>query len=122
MAAGGSGMAGGLYLVTKTAIVVGGTAMGGGSFLVQLGAAGAKAELAKLQTSYREVLLHDQLHTKKAGEAIRALERDRREVQETLEKERELNEKNAARLKDLEATVEALENAIGWMKNEKAAA
>ena len=122
LAAGGAGMAGGLYLVTGTAIAVGGTAMGGGAFLVQLGAAGAKAELVKLQTSYREVLLHNQSQTKKAAEAIRALEKDRREVQDTLEKERELNEKNAARLKDLEATVEALDNAIEWMKNEKGAA
>lgn len=122
LAAGGAGMAGGLYLVTGTAIAVGGTAMGGGAFLVQLGAAGAKAELVKLQTSYREVLLHNQMHTKKAGEAIRSLETDRRDVQKTLEQERDLNEKNAARLKDLEATVEALGNAIKWMKNEKGAA
>ncbi|MDT0631398.1 hypothetical protein [Rubrivirga litoralis] len=121
LAAGGAGMAGGLYLVTGTAIAVGGTAMGGGAFLIQLGAAGAKAELVKLQTSYREVLLHNQLHTKKASEAIRALEKDRQEVQETLDKEQKLNEKNSARLKDLEATVEALDNAIKWMKSEKAA-
>ncbi len=122
LAAGGAGMAGGLYLITTTAVVVGGTTMGGGAFLVQLGAAGAKAEIVKLQTSYRELLLHNQLHMKKAGEAIRALEKDRREIQITLEQERKLNDSNSKRLKELAATVEVLDNAILWMKKEKEAA
>lgn len=122
LAAGGAGMAGGLYLVTGAAVAIGGTTVGGSAFLIQLGAAGAKAELIKLQTSYREVLLHSQLHTKKATNAIRSLAVDRQEVQAKLEEERQLNEKNAARLKELEETVEALDNAITWMTKEKGAA
>lgn len=115
-------MAGGLYLVTGTAVAVGGTTLGGGAFLVQLGATGARTELVKLQTSYREVLLHSQLYSMKAGEVIRTLEQDRRDVQAKLKEERELNEKNSDRLKELEMTVGALENAIVWMKNEKTSA
>lgn len=57
LAMGGAGMAGGLYLVTGTAAAVGGVATSGGAFLLQLGAANAKVELAKLQVSYKEVLL-----------------------------------------------------------------
>jgi len=120
LAAGGAGMAGGLWLVTGTAAAVGGTAAGGGALIHQMGAAGARTELTKLQVTYKEVLLHNQVHGIKAQEAIKSLAEDRDQLKEALEEERELNEENAERVTELEEKIEAFDNAIEWMEGEAA--
>jgi hypothetical protein len=120
LAAGGAGMAGGLWLVTGTAAVAGGTIAGGGTLLHQMGAAGARTELTKLQVTYKEVLLHNQVQGLKAQEALKSLSDERDQLKGLLEEEQELNEENAQRVRDLEDTLEALENAIVWMEEEAA--
>lgn len=120
LAAGGAGMAGGLWLVTGTAAAMGGTAVGGGALLHQIGAAGARTELMKLQVTFKEVLLHNQVHGIKAQEAIKSLAEDRDGLKQALEEERELNEENAERVTELEEKIEAFDNAIEWMEGETA--
>lgn len=118
LAAGGAGMAGGVWLVTGV-----GTALGtlGGIHtraMMEVGAATLRMELVKLQVSYREQILQTQLHTKKAQEIVRSLAERRDEMTALLAEERELNESNSARLKDMEAKVTALEDAVAWMERE----
>ena len=116
LALGGAGMAGGLWLVTGVGAAVGLGVGGGSTLLLQLGAAGAKVELAKLQVCYKEVLIGDQLQLRKAQETIRKLMENKAKIERILEEERSLNDKNTQRLKDIEETLEALDNAIDWMK------
>ncbi len=87
--------------------------------LLQLGAAGATAELAKLQVCFKEVLIGDQLQLRKAQETIKNLMESKEEIKRILEEERSLNDRNAQRLKELEETLEALSNAIDWMEEKK---
>jgi hypothetical protein len=120
LALGGSGMAGGMWLVTGAGAAFGLLGGGGSTLLLQLGAAGAKLELTKLQVSYKEVVLNNQMQTKKAQEVIKNLGRDRDKILEQLKMEKELNDKNAKRLKEMEETVKAIEKAMDWMKKKKA--
>lgn len=122
LALGGAGMAGGMWLVTAAGIAIGGTAFGGGALLLQIGAAASKVELVKLQISYREMILGGQTEARKAQEVVAALARQRDEIKTKLQEERALNDANSARLKDMEETLRAVEDAIGWMKAEEAKA
>ncbi len=120
LAAGGSGIAGGLWLIATTGAVVGGGAIGGGQLLLEIGAARARLELAKLQTSFRVLVLSNQIQLKKAQEVIKSLVQQRKEIESSLREERALNDKNSRRLKDIEATLGAVETAISWMEKEEA--
>lgn len=119
LALGGTGMAGGLWLVTGVGAAVGLGIGGGSTVLLQLGAAGAKAELTKLQVCYKEVIIGDQLQLRKAQETIRKLMENKEGIEQILEEERSLNDKNAQRLKDLEEIFQALGNAIDWMEEKR---
>ena len=66
--------------------------------MLEIGAAAAKIELVKLQVNYKEVLLANQVHLAKAQEVIQSLTRQRDEIEQKLDQERELNEKNARRV------------------------
>lgn len=120
LSVGGSGMAGGLWLVTGTSAVLGGTAAGGGALLHQMGAAGARVELTKLQVTYKEVLLQNQMHGIKAQEAVKRLSSERDQLKKMLEEERELNDKNASRVQEMEEKLKAIESSIRWMEDEAA--
>lgn len=119
LAAGGAGMAGGMAAVAGAGATAGLLGGGGGSLLVMLGANAARAEIIKLQVNYKAVLLQDQAHTKKAQEVIKRLEQEKRELRQTLDRERKLNEDNAGRVKALEATLDALARAIEWSRKER---
>jgi hypothetical protein len=118
LALGGAGMAGGMWLVTGVGAAVGLAGGGGGAALLQLGAAQAKVELVKLQVNYKVVLLDTQMQTRKAQEVVKSLTRQRDEVKRLLDEERELNDKNSARVKDMEETLSALEDSLKWMQKE----
>ena len=120
LAAGGAGMAGGLWLVTGTSAVVGGTALSGGALLHQIGAAGARVELTKLQVTYKEVLLQNQMHVIKAQEAVKKLSSERDQLKKMLKEERDLNDKNASRVQEVEEKLKAIESSMQWMEEEAA--
>ena len=117
LAMGGAGMAGGMALVVGVGGVGGGVLVGGGSLLLQLGAANAKVELVKLQTTYKLTLLATQGQVAKAQAVTKSLVQQKKEIEKKLEEERALNEKGSRRLKDLEATVQAVEDALAWIEN-----
>ncbi len=118
LAIGGLGMAGGIWVVAGTGATVGLLSAGGATLLLELGAARAKVELIKLQVSYKEVILRNQTELKKAQEVIKLLAQSRDEIKQQLDDERELNDKNAARLKDIETMLEAMEQALKWMESQ----
>jgi hypothetical protein len=115
LAIGGMGMAGGMWVVTGAGATLGLLGVGGVPLLLEIGAAAAKIELVKLQVNYKVVLLANQVHLAKAQQVIKSLDEQRDEIAQKLEQERELNEKNAQRIRDIEATLEALEDALKWM-------
>lgn len=122
LAAGGMGMAGGLWIVTGVSAAVAGGLMTGGQLLYSMGADQARAELIKLQVSFKEVLLHSQVQIGKAKEAITVLEKDKRDIEKALNEEKLLNESNGARVKDLEQKLKAIQTSIQWMEKERATA
>jgi len=117
LAIGGMGMAGGMWIVTGVAAAVGGGMLGGGTLLLNLGAAQAKVELVKLQMNYKLVLLENHVQQAKTQQVIRGLAAQRDAIAAELADERKLNEKNSARLKDMEETLRAVEDALGWIKD-----
>ena len=119
LAAGGAGMAGGMWLLTGAGAAIGLSAAGGGSLLLQIGAASARVELMKMQVSFKEILLTTQTQLKKAQKVIRNLERQKKELEDSLEIERKLNDKNAQRVKELEDKVTAIEVTLEWMYEQK---
>jgi hypothetical protein len=102
-------MAGGLWLVTEGGALLGGVAGGAGQALRQLGAGQARVELVKLQMTYRLHVVHDQMHLSKAKHIITQLEESRQELEEALEQERQLNDKNAARVREVQTILDAVE-------------
>jgi hypothetical protein len=120
LAVGGLGMAGGMWIVTGVAAAAGGGLVTGGQILYSLGYDQARLELIKLQVTYKEVLLHNQIQTGKAKEAIIQLNADKNELEKILAEEKLLNESNSKRVTDLEKKVEAIKISLKWM--DKAAA
>lgn len=116
LAIGGLGMAGGMWMVAGTGAVVGGLLAGGSQALLAMGAQSAREELIKLQVNFREVVIRGQTAGRKAQEVIASLEQRQREIEQRLLEEREMNESNSRRVKDIEATLKALEDSIRWMK------
>lgn len=121
LAAGGAGMAGGLWLVTGTGAALGAVAGAGAGMLFELGAARARQELLKLQVTFKLTVVDGQVGQLKAQEVLQRLGGDLDQMRQMLEQERALNDENARRVKELEATVNALEAAIGWMTEQQAA-
>ncbi len=116
LAIGGMGMAGGMWVVAGTGATIGLLSAGGVPLLLEIGAATAKIEIIKLQVRYKEVLLANQMHLAKSQEVIVSLAQQRDAIARRLDQERELNEKNAQRVQDIEEKLEVLENALKWMK------
>ena len=120
LAAGGAGVAGGMAVVTGVSAGIGAVGATGASVLHSLGAQGAKEELVKLQTTYKAVLLHSQQDRAKAKAVVTKLAQQQSSLEKDLARERQLNDENAERLKDLERTIEHVENAVEWMREEAA--
>lgn len=117
LAAGGFGMAGGAWVLAGAGVAVGGLAGGGGATLMlQLGTRGTKAELIKLQVTYKEVLLRNQAEIAKAQQVARDLASQQAELRLQLTEERELNDRNAQRLKNLEDTIESVGHSLDWIR------
>jgi capsule polysaccharide export protein KpsE/RkpR len=89
--------------------------------MMEIGAARSRAELVKLQVTYKEVLLRNQADAAKAQLVVRDLARQHEELGAQLDEERTLNDANATRLKELKQTVEAVERSLAWMKKQRAA-
>jgi hypothetical protein len=121
LAAGGAGMAGGLWLVAGGGTLLGGVAGGAGQALRQLGAGQARVELVKLQMTYRLHVVHGQMHLYKAQHIITQLEESRQELEEALEQERQLNDKNAARVREIQTILDAVEFAQSDVEGVEAA-
>ena len=118
LAAGGFGMAGGMMIVAGTGAVLGGVAGVGGHALFQLGAAGAQSELIKLQVTFKTVLLEGHADTRKAQAVIKGLHTRQQELTRLINQERELNQENAKRVKELEKILVSLERSERWMRDE----
>lgn len=122
LAAGGAGMAGGMWLVAGVGAAAGLLAAGGGTALYELGSATARGELVKLQITFKLGILDANRDMAKAQQVIANLVDQADATRTVLEEERELNDENAQRVKDLESTLTDIEEAIGWMEREQEAA
>jgi hypothetical protein len=107
-----------MWLVSGGSAVVGLAGGAGGELFRQLGAAEFRSELTKLQVSYREGLLHNQMQVAKAKSVIAELVDKRDQLARELDDERLLNDRNSDRLKEIEAKMTALADAIRWMREE----
>ncbi len=121
LAAGGAGMAGGLWIVTGVGAALGAAAGGTGHALKELGAAQVRVELIKLQMSYKLDVIHGQAHLHKAQSVIAELDKSRAQLEQDLAEERLLNDRNAARIRDIEAILEALDTAKQFVAENEAA-
>jgi hypothetical protein len=121
LAAGGFGVAGGMAVVTGIGAAAGFGGVSGAMVMMEIGAARSRAELVKLQVTYKEVLLRNQADAAKAQLVVRDLARQHEELGAQLDEERTLNDANATRLKELKQTVEAVERSLAWMKKQRAA-
>lgn len=119
LAAGGWGMAGGLWLVTGMGAAMGAAGAGGGTLLFNLGHAAALHELVKLQVTFDQVIIRSQLREAKGAAVIEALIEQQKALKEQLEREKELNEKNANRLEEIEKLIQAYEESVQWMKKKE---
>lgn len=118
VAAGGLGMAGGMWLVTGTGAAAGLVGGSGSVLLYQLGAAEAKAELVKLQTTFGVLVLGAQHDLAKAQKVIAGLAQREQELAHSLAIERDLNDENAQRVRDLAEKLDGVIAAREWMKQE----
>lgn len=118
LAAGGLGAAGGLWVVAGLGAVAGLAGGAGGAALLALGEGRARLELERLQTTFRLVLIEGQVAQGVIEEVVKQTESRLREAEAILQEERDLNDESSRRLQALEATLEALEEAVGWMREE----
>ena len=112
LAAGGFGMAGGLWLVTGAGALAGVALGSGAGIIYQMGAAGLKNELIKLEITFKEVTLKNTENTAVAQAHIQQLIRAKEELEDALDTERSLNEENSERIKTLKEKLKALERAV----------
>ena len=71
--------------------------------------------------TYRLHVVHGQMHLYKAQYIITQLEESRQELEEALEQERQLNDKNAARVREIQTILDAVEFAQGDVEGVEAA-
>ena len=117
LAAGGAGMAGGMWLVAGALGAAGAMAGAGGVALYQLGAAAATRELIKLQVTFKLAILHVEADMVKAQLVLKRLHAELDLTKEVLDEALLVNDQNSKRIKDIQETVTALENAIDWMED-----
>ena len=120
LASGGAGVAGGMWLVAGTGAATGLVAGSGSAAFFEMGASQARAELTRLQVTFKMTLLADQVDTLKAQKAIASLHEQLDMLGATLAEERLLNDENSERVKDLEGKVSAIEETLTWMTEQEA--
>ncbi|MFN3219847.1 MAG: hypothetical protein ACE367_25445 [Acidimicrobiales bacterium] len=118
IAAGGAGMTGGLWLITGAAAATGLAGSGGGAMLYTMGRRQLRAELVKLQATYKLVLLRSQANEATAQVVVAELHADAEQLRHQLTREIELNDTNAKRVTDLQAKIETIEKAVAWMDHQ----
>jgi hypothetical protein len=118
LASGGAGMAGGLWLVTGVGGATGLVGGAGSATLYAMGSKQAQVELYRLMVTFKMTLQPQQTDVLKAQEVIHGLNQRLRDLGERLDEERQLNDDNSARIKDLEAMIKAIEDTLAWMNDE----
>ena len=120
LAAGGAGMAGGMWLVTAAAAGTAGLFATTAQVAFSMGKQQFMTEVVKLQVSLKVRVAEQQMSVAVAQSKIGELQEQRKKLEEILEEERQLNDKNSQRLKDLEAKVQAVTDALKWLGKEVA--
>lgn len=115
LAAGGAGMAGGVWLVTGVGAATGVMGAGGGRALFELGADQLRVEVIKLQATYRLLLLDEQLGQAKALKVAEGLDARIAELDEQIEYERAINDRNSKRVKALAEKLATLRAGREWV-------
>lgn len=118
LAAGGAGMAGGMWLVTATAAGTAGLFATTAQVAFNMGKQQFMTEVVKLQVSLKVRVVEHQISVGVAQSKIAELHEQRKRLEAILVDEQKLNDKNSQRLKDLEAKVKAITDAVGWLKKE----
>jgi hypothetical protein len=116
LAAGGAGMAGGMWLVATAAAGLGGAMATGTQVAYTMGARQFQTEVIKLQVSLKIKIVENQISVAVAQEKIKQLHIQRTNLEEIVTKERKLNDSNSERLKDLETKLQAITDAMDWLK------
>lgn len=119
LAAGGAGMAGGMWLVAATGATVGFVGGGGSTLLYQLGASEVRNELIKLQVTFRVAILVSQGDLAHAATVIAGLRETHEDLGKALDVERGLNDDNSERVKSLEEKLLAISRTIEWMDRQQ---
>jgi molybdopterin converting factor small subunit len=120
LAAGGAGMAGGMWLVTTAAAGAAGLFATTAQVAFSMGKQQFMTEVVKLQVSLKVRVAEQQLSVAVAQSKIAELQEQRKKLEKILEEERLLNDENSQRLKDLEAKVQAVTDALKWLRKEVA--
>jgi hypothetical protein len=115
LAAGGLGMAGGLWIVTAAGGVLGGLG-GTAAALVTLGPKGTRSELIKLQTTVVEVVLAED--KAEVSRIVGDLASKRDEVRAQRDEALQRNEDDAQAIEDLTEIEDALSDAMRWISDE----
>jgi hypothetical protein len=114
LASGGMGMSGGLWMVTSAAAATGGSLSNAGLALHRMGAKQYRHELVKLQVSYDLLLSKNTEHTPVAQAVSAQLATQVTELTSQLDEERELNDANSQRVRELADKLRAVKAAINW--------
>lgn len=115
LAAGGAGVTGGMWMVSGIGAAMGAVGGGGGRALYEMGAVQVRVEVVKLQVNYRLLLVDQQVDMAKAQAVLASLDQRISEVTDELERERDLNDANSDRIKDVEDKLLALVNGREWI-------
>lgn len=119
LASGGFGMAGGMWLVAGAGATVGVLGGSTSAMFYELGAAETRAELVKLQVTFRVAVLGAQNDLIKAQTIVSQLIEQEFELRRRLDEERLLNDENSRRVEDFEEKLADLITAREWMQAEQ---
>jgi hypothetical protein len=118
LAMGGAGVAGSTWLITGVSAVAGLGFASASSLIFEIGTALSKIEIYKAQMTFFLSYLSDQNKMGKAEDTITQFEITMQEMKEKKEELLMYNEKKSKSIKYFDETIEALDNAILWMKKE----
>jgi len=109
VASGGMGMTGGVWMVSSTAAATGGSLSSAGLALYRMGSNQYRNEMVKLQVSYDLLLSKNLVHAEVAKSVSAGLAAQVTELTDVLESERELNDENSRRVRELDEKLKAVE-------------
>ncbi len=111
----GSLVTGGMWLVAQASAMAGLVAGAGGTLLFELGAARTQAELIKLQTTYKLILLDQQRNEAAVIDVLQHMEDRIAQLESLLDEERSISDPDSPRVTELEASLDAARAADSWM-------